>query len=221
MKRWFVTGTDTDVGKTYTACLLIKHLVSKGHRVAAMKPVASGSEVTGGGLRNSDAQALLAEINTPMDYASVNPFCYEPAIAPHIAAQKAGRPVDFERVCQVADSINAEHLVIEGAGGWLVPLDGPNLMPALVRKLKAEVILVVGMRLGCINHALLTANQISRDDCSLFGWVANAIDPDMPAYRENLETLLTHLDAPLLAEFPRNAVGNHFWRDSGAFSRRR
>lgn len=205
MKRWFITGTDTEIGKTYAACLLIRHLVSQGHSVAAMKPVASGSEDTPDGLRNEDALNLMAAANVPLEYATVNPFCYRPAIAPHIAAQESNRPVDLDEICRKANAIRADHLVIEGVGGWQVPLNDRELLPALVRKLGAEVILVVGMRLGCINHALLTARQVERDGCRLVGWIANSVDENMPAYRNNLKTLENHLPAPLWAEIHPNA----------------
>lgn len=206
MKRWFITGTDTEIGKTYVSCLLIRHLVAQGHAVAAMKPVASGAEDTPAGLRNQDALKLMAEANVTLDYAVVNPFCYRPAIAPHIAAQEAKRPVDTDEICRKADSIHADHLVIEGVGGWQVPLNEQDLLPTLVRKLNADVILVVGMRLGCINHALLTAMQVQQDGCRLLGWVANSIEKDMPQYKNNLKTLENFLKAPLLGEIQRNAV---------------
>jgi dethiobiotin synthetase len=202
MKRWFITGTDTGVGKTYAACAFTRRLVSLGFEVAAMKPVASGCEMTVDGLRNEDAEALMAAMNVPMGYERVNPFAYEPAIAPHIAAAQQGRMVDIRRIAEIADGVRADHLVIEGAGGWCVPLDATRLFPDLVRALGADVILVVGMKLGCINHAILSARQIERDGFRLVGWVANAIDPGMPVYRENLETLEESLPAPMLAEIP-------------------
>lgn len=175
-----------------------------------MKPIASGSDDTPDGLRNEDALKLMAEANVPLEYATVNPFCYRPAIAPHIAAQQAGQAVDLDKICQMANTIQADHLVIEGVGGWQVPLNDHELLPALVRKLDAEVIMVVGMRLGCINHALLTANQVKQDGCRLVGWIANTINQDMPAYRNNLKTLKNHLPVPLLTEVRRN-VSNSEW----------
>lgn len=212
MKRWFVTGTDTGIGKTYVACLLIRHLVAQGHRVAAMKPVSSGSETTATGLRNQDALNLMAEANVKLDYATVNPYCYQPAIAPHIAAQEVSQPVDLDEICRRAQTIEADHLVIEGVGGWQVPLNDQELLPALVGRLDARVIMVVGMRLGCINHALLTAKQIQRDGCRLAGWVANILEEDMPAYQNNLKTLINHLPVPLLSEIRRNAVTSDWAR---------
>lgn len=210
MKRWFITGTDTGVGKTYAACAFTRRLVSMGYDVAAMKPVASGCDRTADGLRNEDALALMEAMNVSLAYEQVNPFAYEPAIAPHIAAARAGRPVRFGRIAEIADGIQADHLVIEGAGGWCVPLDGSRLFPDLVRALRADVILVVGMKLGCINHAILSARQIERDGFRLAGWVANRIDPAMPVYRENLDTLEESMPAPMLAEIPHGGGDTGF-----------
>lgn len=202
MKRLFITGTDTEIGKTYAATALIRYLAREGRSVAAMKPVASGSELTANGLRNEDALALMDAINVELDYRQVNPYAFEPAIAPHIAAARAGVEIRFESLTSIADGIEADVLVIEGAGGWCVPLNERQMMSDLARALNAEVILVVGMKLGCINHALLSAHQIERDGCQLAGWVANGIDPDMPEYRNNLITLSKLMKAPLLAELP-------------------
>jgi dethiobiotin synthetase len=202
VKRLFITGTDTGIGKTYVACELIRHLVGEGESVAAMKPVASGSEQTAHGLRNEDALALMEAINVDLSYQQVNPFVFEPAIAPHIAAHQAGVVVDLSVISAIADSVVADTLVIEGAGGWCVPLNENDLMADLVNVLKSEVILVVGMQLGCINHALLSARQIIRDGCKLAGWIANGIDPEMPEYRNNLITLSKLMPVPLIAEIP-------------------
>lgn len=209
MRTCFITGTDTGVGKTRAACALIRHLAASGRRVAGFKPVASGCERTPSGLRNEDALAMMAVANVELPYATVNPVALEPAIAPHIAAAQAGQAIDPQRIAQVAAGIDADHLVVEGAGGWCVPL-GPGLMFAdLARLLTEQVILVVGLRLGCINHALLSARQIQRDGLRLAGWIANEIDPGMPVREENFEALLERLEAPLLARIPwqSNATG--------------
>jgi dethiobiotin synthetase len=202
MKRWFVTGTDTGIGKTRAACAIIRDLVAQGRKVAALKPVASGCERTFDGLRNEDALAMMAIMNVTLSYEEVNPFAYEPAIAPHIAAEEAGRPVDLEHIVAIANSIDADDLVIEGAGGWSVPLGDELMFADLVRAVDAEVILVVGMKLGCINHAVLTSGQIARDGCRLGGWIANAIDPHMPVYPKNLITLSKLLPVPMIGEIP-------------------
>lgn len=200
MKRWFITGTDTEIGKTYVACELVRQLVEKGNRVAALKPVASGCERTPEGLRNDDALRLLQAANAPMSYEQANPYAFEPPIAPHIAAARAGVDIDVSRVSAIADEIAADHLVIEGVGGWCVPLGRDVMLADLVRALEPRVILVVGMRLGCINHALLTVRQIVRDECDLAGWIANRIDNGMSEYENNLKTLQNLIPFPQLGE---------------------
>ncbi len=198
MKRWFITGTDTGIGKTMVASALIRHLAGAGYRVAGMKPVASGCENTGAGLRNDDALSLMAASNVNLSYDSVNPFAYAPAIAPHIAAKEAGRPIDLNAIGALAGAINADYLVVEGVGGWMVPLGPDRLLADLARVTADEVIIVVGMRLGCINHALLTAARIEADGIPLKGWIANHVDPDMQAQAENMETLRALMPCPLL-----------------------
>jgi dethiobiotin synthetase len=205
VKRWFITGTDTEIGKTYVSAALIRHLAGQGHRVAGMKPVASGCETTTKGLRNDDALALMAAANVELPYDVVNPYAFEPAIAPHIAAQQAGRSIDIERIGTLAHSIEADYLVVEGVGGWCVPLDESVLLASMAKALADEVIIVVGMRLGCINHGLLTAAQVERDGMPLKGWIANHVDPDMQAQSENLATLKSLMPAPLLGVLPWSA----------------
>jgi dethiobiotin synthetase len=198
VKRWFITGTDTEIGKTRVAGALIRHLVASGFRVAGMKPIASGCENTAAGLRNGDALSLMAAANVVLPYEAVNPFAYEPAIAPHIAARAAGRPIALERVSELARAVEADYLVVEGVGGWMVPLGDELMLADLARATADEVVIVVGMRLGCINHALLTAAQVTRDGMPLKGWIANHVDPGMQAQSENLETLHALMPCPLL-----------------------
>ncbi|HEY5774561.1 MAG TPA: dethiobiotin synthase [Xanthomonadales bacterium] len=202
MKRWFITGTDTGIGKTWVASALIRYLVAEGFRVAGMKPVASGCENTASGLRNDDALSLIAASNVKLPYEVVNPFAFEPAIAPHIAAQEAGRAIDLQTISKLARGIEADHLVVEGVGGWCVPLGGDRLLSDLAKATADEVIIVVGMRLGCINHALLTAAQVLRDGLPLKGWIANKVDPDMQAQTENIDTLQMLMPCPLLGVMP-------------------
>ena len=205
MKRWFITGTDTEIGKTYVSAALIRHLVGQGYRVAGMKPVASGCETTADGLRNDDALALMAAANVEIPYDVVNPYAFEPAIAPHIAAQQAGRSIEIDRIGTLARTIEADYLVVEGVGGWCVPLDESVLLASMAKTLADEVIIVVGMRLGCINHGLLTAAQVERDGMPLKGWIANHVDPDMQAQSENLATLKSLMPVPLLGVLPWSA----------------
>lgn len=202
MKRWFITGTDTEIGKTYVASALIRHLVGLGHSVAGMKPIASGCEKTDAGLRNEDALSLIAAANVKLPYDTVNPFAFEPAIAPHIAAAEVGQVIDVDRIRGIAETIEADYLVVEGVGGWCVPLGEGRLLAELAKATADEVILVVGMRLGCINHALLTAAQIARDGIALKGWIANHVDPDMQAQSENFNTLKELMPVPLLGVMP-------------------
>lgn len=202
MKRIFITGTDTGIGKTRVASALIRHLVAEGHRVAGLKPVASGCERTPAGLRNEDALSLIAASNVNLPYEVVNPFAYEPAIAPHIAAREAGQMIDIETISVLAKTIEADYLVIEGAGGWCVPLGDTAMLADLAKALADEVVVVVGMRLGCINHALLSAARIVADGLVLKGWIANHVDPDMQAQSENLLTLQALMPCPLLGVLP-------------------
>lgn len=198
MKRWFVTGTDTEIGKTWVSCTLVRHLVAQGLRVAVMKPVASGCERVQDGLRNADALALMAASNVRQAYAQVNPLAFEPAIAPHIAAEQAGVRIDPIQLARGASDFEADLLLVEGVGGWCVPLGHGLMLSDLARTLADEVILVVGVRLGCLNHALLSAEKILADGFRLKGWVANLVEPDMPVQAENLATLEALMPAPRL-----------------------
>jgi dethiobiotin synthetase len=204
MSGWFITGTDTDCGKTLVSTALVRKLRDQGQRVAVMKPVASGCARTADGLRNDDALTLLAASGQALSYEQVNPYAFEPAIAPHIAAQRAGVRIDAHRLCTAAAEMRAAHdcLLVEGAGGWRVPLTDGLDMAGLAAALELPVILVVGMRLGCINHALLTAQAIERDGCRLVGWVANRVDPRMAEFDANVATLRSGIGAPCLGVLP-------------------
>jgi dethiobiotin synthetase len=200
----FITGTDTGVGKTVVAAGLVRGLVAQGQRVAVMKPIASGSERTSEGLRNEDALALMAASNVPAPYASVNPYCFEPAISPHIAADDAGIRVDLAQIRRSFESLadRSDWLVAEGAGGWLAPIGAATSIRDLAETLHLPVVMVVGLRLGCINHALLTKLAIESHGARFAGWVANTIDPAMARRTENLETLIRLIGKPPLAIVP-------------------
>lgn len=203
---FFVTGTDTDVGKTTIAAGLLRAARLAGLSTAAVKPLASGCEAGADGLRNSDALALLAECSLPLSYAEVNPFAFAPAIAPHLAAREAGVPLKVEVLAAAVQAVlaqQADFTLVEGAGGWRVPLDGQATLAELPVALDLPVILVVGVRLGCINHALLTAEAIARDGLRLAGWVANVLDPQTSRLDDNLRTLTERLAAPCLGRVPR------------------
>ena len=199
----FITGTDTGVGKTHVACALLRKLRRRKLRVCGFKPVASGCVHTPEGLRNADALALQQAAATSEPYEQINPYAFEPAIAPHLAAVRAGDHISITRLRDAHAKLAAAHelIVVEGAGGWRVPLDETWTMAEFVAEQEWPVILVVGMRLGCINHALLSADAIMRGT-RLVGWVANALPPQMDELEANIETLRAHLSAPLLGVIP-------------------
>lgn len=204
-----VTGTDTEIGKTTIACGLLQAARNAGLSTAAAKPVASGCERTAEGLRNSDALGLLVGCSLPLRYEEVNPFAFEPAIAPHLAAREAGVQLDVEALAGPVNAVlarNADFTLVEGAGGWRVPLAGGENLSDLAVRLGLPVILVVGVRLGCINHAVLSAEAIQRDGLVLAGWVANIVDPATSRLEENLATLAERLPAPCLGRVPRLEV---------------
>ncbi len=175
MSSLFVTGTDTEVGKTRISVALIELLQQQGQNVACMKPVASGCEQTTHGLRNDDAVTLIAQADVQIGYKTVNPYAFEPAIAPHIAAQQVGISIDLNHIKDLFQqiSLQADSVIVEGAGGWLVPLNDKQTMADLAIELSLPIVLVVDVRLGCINHALLTVSAIEQSGLVLKGWVAN------------------------------------------------
>jgi dethiobiotin synthetase len=210
MQNLFVTGTDTGVGKTLVSAALLRRFRQHGLRVAGMKPVASGCEATPAGLRNDDALALQAESSANWPYATINPFAYAPPIAPHVAADEAGIPVDFDTILARYETLAAvsDRVVVEGAGGWLVPLAGRKTIADLAAALGLDVVLVVGLRLGCLNHAFLSADAIAARGLRLAGWVANTIDPAYERLEANLATLDERLAAPRLGLIPHGRPGD-------------
>ncbi|HVW69265.1 MAG TPA: dethiobiotin synthase [Steroidobacteraceae bacterium] len=208
-KGIFITGTDTEVGKTVVATALARGFVANGLRVAVMKPVASGSRRTAQGLRNEDALALAAASNVAAPYDLINPYCFEPPISPHIAAEEARIPVDLAHIRRNFESLaaGADVVVVEGAGGWLAPIGPRESMADLARALDLPAVLVVGLRLGCINHARLSKLAIEAHGVRFAGWIANCVDPAMSRPKENLETLASVLDAPPLAIVPALKAG--------------
>ncbi len=204
MTALFVTGTDTGIGKTRSAIGLCRAFAQRGVKVAGMKPVASGCMQTPQGLRNEDALALLDSMNVRAEYSEVNPYAFAPAIAPHIAAREAGIDIDFEVLDRAYQrlKLRSDVLIVEGAGGWLSPLDERRGFADLAAYWQLEVILVVGMRLGCLNHALLTVESIERRGLRLRGWVANQVDPEFERLEENVSTLHTRISAPCLGRLP-------------------
>jgi len=197
----FITGTDTEVGKTVVARILVRSLVATGARVAVMKPVAAGSALTADGLRNEDALGLIADSNVTMPYDTVNPYCLAAPIAPHLAAREAGINIELSRIRSAFTQLRAaaDHVIVEGAGGWLAPLNERQFIADLAVALELPVLLVVGLRLGCLNHALLSAAAIRQRGLRLAGWIGNHIDPDFGHVVENLATLTQHIGMPPLA----------------------
>ena len=206
-KQWlFITGTDTDVGKTVVACGFLAAANQQGLRTAAIKPVAAGCEVTEQGMTNSDALQLQAAASHKLSYQQINPVALEPAIAPHIAAAEAGVRMSASRLvgyCRGVSLLPVDMVVIEGAGGWRVPINSRETLADVAQELECAVIVVVGMRLGCLNHALLTMEAIRRDGLQIAGWVANILDTEMPRLQENIDTLKQSINEPCLGIVPR------------------
>ena len=204
MRSLFVTGTDTEVGKTRISVGLIHNLIEQGYKVAGMKPIASGCEKTADGLRNEDALALMQASNVELAYDVVNPYAFEPAIAPHIAAQQMNVDIDLSLIQHNYQLIQqkADIVVVEGAGGWFVPLDSSKTMADLATKLDLNVVLVVGIRLGCINHALLSVEAIKQSGLMLNGWVANDFLMSSQA-NEMICTINQHSQLSLLGRVPQ------------------
>ena len=218
---YFLTGTDTEIGKTFVTCALLLRAGQLGLTAAGIKPVAAGTDAAG---RNEDVERIRAASNVELPTDVINPYRFAPAIAPHLAAAEAGVSIDFARIAAACASARqwADLVIVEGVGGFRVPLgvdrrpgalelwapspsgrDGADLAVTLA----LPVILVVGLRLGCINHALLTAEAIAARGLTLAGWVANRIDPDMARADDNIDTLSEHLGAPLLGSVPRVTGG--------------
>lgn len=203
-RSWFVTGTDTGVGKTVAATVLVHRLRAAGQRTVGMKPVASGCERTPEGLRNEDALALQAASDPRPDYADVNPYALEIPTAPQLAARAMGvrvaLPVLLAAHARLA--ARADAVVVEGAGGWLAPMDEGLDQSAFARAIAAPVLLVVGLRLGCLSHARLTARAIRDDGCAFAGWIGSSVDPDFAEREDYLAMLRDALPAPCLGVLP-------------------
>lgn len=194
-KAFFVTGTDTEVGKTHVSCLLLKQYAAQGLKVIGMKPIAAGCELVNGEWVNEDVQKLIAASNVTAPLALINPYRFKEPIAPHLAAEKAGVTIDIKTIVNAFKQLQtmADIVIVEGAGGFLVPLNAKANMADLAIALGLPTILVVGMRLGCINHTLLTVDAIKARGLMLHGWVANHIDPEMDVQRENILTITEQL----------------------------
>lgn len=209
---YFITGTDTGVGKTLIATALMKRHRGLGLRVAGMKPVASGCHQTAAGLRNEDAVQLELQASARHPYPRVNPYAFAPAIAPHLAARAAGATIELSHLvsCYQELAISSDVVIVEGAGGWRVPIGPAGLLSDFPEALGLDVILVVGLRLGCLNHALLTCEAIMGGGKSrLVGWVGNGIEPGFSPWEENIDTLRERIPAPCLGIVPPLATPSH------------
>ncbi|AYO36774.1 dethiobiotin synthase [Serratia sp. P2ACOL2] len=217
IKRWFVTGTDTEVGKTVASSALLQAANLAGYRTAGYKPVASGSEMTAEGLRNGDALALQANSAVALSYDEVNPYVFAEPTSPHIVSADEGRPIELAQLSAGLRHLEqrAEWLLVEGAGGWFTPLSEQHTFADWVQQEQLPVILVVGIRLGCINHAVLTAQAIRQAGLPLVGWIANDVCAPGRRHQEYMATLRRMLPAPLLGEIPhlpeaeRQALGQY------------
>ena len=213
MRRvFFVTGTDTGVGKTFISCAFLECAKRQGFSALGLKPVAAGAQNTEQGLRNGDALALLHASSIKLDYRQINPLCLEAATAPHLAAAAQKIRISLERLTGLVRGslmMNAQVTLIEGAGGWRVPLNESEYLSALPLGLNIPIILVVGVRLGCINHALLTAEAIRRDGLSLAGWVANHLEPQLSHAEGIIQSLTQRIHAPCLGQVPYLAAEDY------------
>lgn len=201
---YFITGTDTEIGKTTVACGVVRKLRNAARKVAVMKPVASGCRRTAHGLRNEDAEALIAASGGEWDYSQVNPYAFEPAIAPHIAANDAGVEISADKVLSAFENLRrqSDSIVVEGVGGFRVPLGDAFDTADLAVQLELPVIVVVGLRLGCINHALLTVEAVLARGLAFAGWIGNSPAGEMDALDANIEALSQRLPGPCLGLVP-------------------
>jgi dethiobiotin synthetase len=201
----FVTGTDTGIGKTHVSCALLTQWRQAGFDVAAMKPVASGCELVNGAWRNADALALQAAADDRRyAYSLVNPYALPDPIAPQFAAANMGQTIHLEPIARAYGQIAAvaQCVIVEGVGGWLAPISTQLTQADIARALSLPVLLVVGMRLGCLNHARLTARAIRADGLMLLGWIANTLEPNMLALEQNIRYLEEELASPCLQVMP-------------------
>lgn len=204
MKGIFVTGTDTGVGKTLVARVIIHILREQYDKVGAMKPVASGAVFLNGLLQNDDAIQLQKACNIALPYALINPYCFSAAIAPHIAAELERVNIDIKHIQTCYENIahQADVVVVEGAGGWHTPLNDLDSIETLGQALSIPVVLVVGLRLGCLNHALLSMRAMHRSGVSVLGWIGNVIEPEVQYLNKNIHTLKQQISAPCLGVLP-------------------
>ena len=211
MSGFFITGTDTEIGKTFVSSLLIKLLAEEGLKVVGMKPIASGAKTIDGSLKNDDALSLIEASNVDVDYKIINPYVFEPAVSPHIAAEDAGIAIDLKKIMSNFAELEkiSDVVIVEGVGGWFAPLSLHTTVADLAEELNQPIILVVGLRLGCLNHALLTAQAIRQSGLPIAGWVANHVKKDFSVAEKNIETIKHFLnDFPFLGTVSHQTNSN-------------
>jgi len=204
MAGFFITGTDTGVGKTWATVALMRFLKTQGSSVIGMKPVASGCFRENGELRNEDALLLMRNASMPVDYAKLNIYAFEQPVSPHIAANTAGETIEIEKIvlhCRELEAL-VDFVLVEGIGGWEVPLNDTKKVSQLAFALQMPVIMVVGLKLGCLNHAFLTHDAIIGSSVTAAGWIANCLDANFECLEENLKTLESGLSFPCLGIMP-------------------
>lgn len=201
-QQFFITGTDTEIGKTWCSVTLMHYFQGQGRSAIGMKPVASGCQWVDGQLKNEDALMLQEHASVHVPYPLVNPYAFEQPVSPHIASIKAGQSIELSFIKQGLDAIKnrADVVIVEGVGGWMAPLNTTEDVSDLALALQIPIILVVGIRLGCINHAKLTYSAIKAKGVHCSGWIANCTQADMLAQEHNIQTIKAYIDAPLLGE---------------------
>lgn len=205
MKEFFITGTDTDAGKTHVTSLLLKLLAQHKKNAIGFKPLAAGCEMAFDQLVNADALMLMESATVSAKYDLINPFAFAPPIAPHIAAEQVGITITLDKLSAAYSTLKqqgADYHLTEGAGGWALPINNTDYLYDWVKAEQLPVILVVGMKLGCLNHALLTAAHMQSLGINCVGWIANQVDPNMDEYQANLDSLKARLPFPILAISP-------------------
>jgi dethiobiotin synthetase len=206
MNSYFVTGTDTEVGKSFITAAILAKLAKQNFATLGFKPIAAGCEKTVEGLRNEDGLLLQKASSVDVPYELVNPIAFEPPVAPHLAAEKINKTIDLDVLSNTLEQLKAKNpdvLLVEGAGGWRLPLGNGRFLSQWCVEHNMPVILVVGVKLGCLNHAVLTAEAIERDGLTIAGWVANHQENDMPLRSDNIDSLRSLINAPMLGEVPK------------------
>lgn len=207
-QNFFITGTDTGIGKTWVACQMLRFCNRLGLRTVGLKPLASGSIVTTEGLRNQDALDLQRASSVKLPYDIINPFCYEPPVSPHLAASEVGEYLSAEKIiegCQQGLQTETDILIVEGAGGLHIPLHDTQTLADFIQLLNFGVIVVVGIKLGCLNHSILTCESLKNRGIKTIGWIANCLDPDTLMVDEQIKTLKDYLPIPWLATVGLNS----------------